>query len=144
MPLDEEQIRIDISAPRRRELVARLCLALNEALTPRDHWQRGCEIRHWQVAVARFDALPAEIIEAVLEEWSESRGRLEEVEFSGYLDTAEGHRAWGFLAVRAGERGEPERFYLEQVALDEANDGFALTATIRRRAMPDEPASANG
>lgn len=140
----DEQIRIDIFVPRRRELVARLCLALNEALAPADDWASGSEIRHWQVAVVDFGDLPAGIIEAVLEEWSESGGRLDEIEFSGYLDTEDGHRAWGFLAVRGEEPRERERPKLEQARVEETEDGLALTATISRHALPDEQANAHG
>lgn len=140
----DEQIRIDISVPRRRELVARLCLALNEALAPADDWTSGSEIRHWQVAVADFGDLPAGIIEAVLEEWSESGGRLDEIEFSGYLDTEDGHRAWGFLAMGAGERGEHGHPYLEQISVAETEDGYTLMATMGRRALPDEHSDAHG
>ncbi|CAN5638796.1 hypothetical protein BH23CHL3_BH23CHL3_02650 [soil metagenome] len=139
----DEQIRIDISASRRRELVARLCLALNEELTAADDWASGCEIRHWQVAVADFLDLPAGIIEAVLEEWSESGDRLDEIEFSGYLDTGDGHRAWGFLAVRGGEAHAREYPRLERATTEETEDGLALTVTIIRRALPDDRATAH-
>lgn len=139
----DERIQIDIFARQRRELVAMLCLTLSDALSHQDHWEEGCELRHWQVTVPEFESLPASIIDTIFDEWQESNERLDEVEFSGYLDTDEGHRAWGFLALRSDQvrvQGRPE---LERLELREIDDGYALKATLRR-VFPEETPKVHG
>ncbi len=138
----DERIEMEIAASSRRELVAKLCLALNDAFSHRDQWEEGCEIHHWQVTASDFNALPAQIIHTVFNEWSDADERLDEVEFSGYLDTEDGHRAWGFLALRGGQVRVQGRPHLERLHVEEADDRYALTATLRRTS-PQERLTTN-
>lgn len=128
----DQRVEIDISAARPRELVTTLCAALNHGLSRHDHWEAGCALYPWQASVQAFDLLPAAIINVVFDEWSDATERLDEIELSGYLDTGEGHRAWGFLAYRTGEPRIEDRPVLEALQLEEADGAYHLTATILR------------
>lgn len=130
-PIDE-RVDIDITAPRRRELLVLLCAALNDSFSHQGRWEAGCELRHWQATVPTFERLPRTIIDTVLDEWSESGARLDEVELSGYLDTEDGHRAWGFLALRVGQPRGEVRPKVEQVQMSGDEGRYEVRASIRR------------
>lgn len=132
----DEQVELRMSAPRRRELVAMLCQALNEKFCHRDGWERGRELRHWQVTADRFEDMPGKVIEAVFNEWADSEQRLDEIEFSGYLDTDDGHRAWGFVAVCVTGSNGVAPPILQGVELQERDGGYELRASIRRNTQP--------
>lgn len=143
MHSNDERVEIDLTAPGRRELLAMLCAALNDTLSFPGAWESGCELHHWQATSPDFALLPELIIDAVLEAWSESRGRLDEVELSGYMDTDEGHRAWGFLALRPGQPQLEERPEVATIRVSETEGGFAVSASIRRSVVKGQ-SSAEG
>lgn len=128
----DQKVEINISASRRRELVALLCVALDDALSRHDNWETGCELCHWQATVPAFELLPATIIETIFNEWSDSGERMDEIEFSGYLETDDGPRAWGFLALRKDQPRLEERPLLENLQLFEQDGLYQLKATIQR------------
>jgi hypothetical protein len=124
-------IRIAIESPDRRSLLARLCDELGRALAPDGQWERDDAVVPWHASAGTFEDLPGRMIAAVLDEWAETGARLAGVEFSGYLETDHGPRAWGSLIVREVTAGEapPE---IDSLATERIEGGYRLQARLRR------------
>lgn len=133
MTSDASEIRIAIDMPDRRGLLARLCAELARALAPDERWERGDAVVPWHASAPSFEALPERVVAAVLAEWEETDACLAGVEFSGYLETDRGPRAWGCLAVHEG-RPRALRPEVHSCAVEQAESGYRLDARLRHPA----------
>lgn len=130
MPGNTIDISVASERPERRDLLARFCTELGRALAGNEVWDGGGSVVPWHVSASEFDALPARLAETIFAEWDESGGQLAGIEFSGYLETDQGPRAWGSLMVRDDlPRGRiPE---LLSCTVGRAGDGYRLNARLR-------------
>lgn len=134
MTSDVSDIRIAIDMPDRRGLLARLCAELGETLAPDERWERGDAVVPWHATAPTFAELPARVVAAVLDEWEDVGDRLSGLEFSGYLDTDHGPRAWGCLHVHEG-RPRLSRPEIESLTVEEIEGGYRLEARLRAETM---------
>lgn len=130
MPSDVSDIRIAIDMPDRRSLLARLCAELGETLAPAERWERDDAVVPWHATAPTFAELPARLVAAVLDEWEEIGACLSGLEFSGYLETDHGPRAWGCLHVHEG-RPRSSRPEVESLTVEEIEGGYRLEARLR-------------
>lgn len=132
--MPSETVDIRIAMPDRRVLLARLCEEIGLALARGQRWERDDALVPWHASAATFEALPARVVEAILDEWAETGDRLGGIEFSGYLETDLGPRAWGCLTVHEGQPRElaPE---LEACTVELDGGGYRLEARLRLRIM---------
>ena len=122
---------ITFTAPGRHELIGALCDTLCEVLEPDAVPDQAGTLVPWQVTAPTFEALPGRLIDAVFGELAAAGGQLASVEFSGYLETDEGPRAWGFIGLAEGpvptrgvDHDEPTVVPLES--------GYRITWRLRR------------
>ena len=134
MPSETVDIRIATGVPDRRVLLARLCDELGLALARGQGWEGDDSLVPWHASAATFEALPARMVEAILDELAETGDCLGGIEFSGYLETDHGPRAWGCLTVHEGRPRElaPE---LEACTVGPDGSGYRLEARLRLGAM---------
>jgi hypothetical protein len=130
MSIDTVEIHISVDTPDRRVLLARLCAELDHALARDERWERDDAVVPWHAAAPRFADLPARVVAAVLDEWEEVDACLAAVEFSGYLETEQGPRAWGCLTVHEG-RPRTARPALDTLSVEEGAAGCRLEARLR-------------
>lgn len=130
MPNDTVDIRIVTASPDHRAVMARFCDELGRALAGDQRWERDDAVVPWHASASSFEALPEQVVEAILGEWAEIGDRLGGIEFSGFLETDHGPRAWGCLAVREGHPRErsPE---LEMCTVAPDSDGYRIEARLR-------------
>jgi hypothetical protein len=134
MTSDVSDIRIAIDMPDRRGLLARLCAELAHTLAPDERWERGDAVVPWHATAPTFAALPERVIAAVLDEWEDVGDRLSGLEFSGYLETDHGPRAWGCIHIHEG-RPRASRPEVESLEVEEIEGGYRLEARLRAVAM---------
>ncbi len=116
----------------RRALLARLCGELGRALGGDGGWERDDALVPWHASAATFEELPARVMDAILDEWAETGDRLGGIEFSGYIETDHGPRAWGSVTIHEGRPRVlvPE---VEGCTVEPAGDGFRVEARLRLR-----------
>lgn len=141
MTRTESDITHSFMARDRRTLIATLCAALNDALAHNRAWERGSSLLPWQATAEAFESLPSRIMETVLDELNEPGARLQEIEFSGYLETDRGPRAWGFLAIRDGEQPGEGRVEVQDFRVAEHEAGYRCDYRLRR--VPGERGAAD-
>ncbi len=126
---DTIDIHIHVATDR-RELLARFCDELARAMAGGQRWEGGGFVVPWHVSAGDFEALPAGVVAAIVEAWDEAGGQLAGIEFSGYLETDHGPRAWGSLMTRDAAPGKrpPE---LEACTVERAGDGYRIDARLR-------------
>lgn len=132
MPTNNLETTISITSNSRRALIADLCAELNAALTTDHPWERGSTLYPWQATATSFEELPARVLEAVLEEWGERDRQHGEIECSGYMETDEGSRAWGFLAVHENMPSRERRPIVDHVSVTVSAETCRFEARIRR------------
>jgi hypothetical protein len=123
---------IEFESPDRRSLIVTLCRELNAVLTTEQPWEQGCVLHHWEASVPSFEALPKNVIDVALDAWESAGSRLDEIECSGYLETDDGARAWGFVAVRPNEAPVQRSPDVSSVELSQADRGYRLRVQITR------------
>lgn len=137
MPSDLMEIHVATDRPDRRALLARFCEELASALTGDRQWMGDGFVVPWHASANEFDSLPERVVAAILEEWDDAGGRLAGIEFSGYLDTDHGPRAWGSLL--AGEGGSRERSpELVSCTVERAGEGYRIDARLRPGSGADD------
>lgn len=116
----------------RRALLARFCGELGRALAGDERWERDDTLVPWHATAATFEDLPARVLDAILDEWAETGDRLGGIEFSGYIETDHGPRAWGSVMVHGGRPRElvPD---VEACTVEQVADGFRVEARLRLR-----------
>ena len=134
MASETVDIRIAIETPDRRNLVGRLCAELHRALARDERWERGDAVVPWHASAPTFAKLPARVVGAILDEWEDADDLLSGLEFSGYLETDHGPRAWGCLHVHEGRRREswPE---VESLTIEDVDGGYRLEARLFLRSL---------
>jgi hypothetical protein len=125
MASDITDIRIAVDMPDRRSLVARLCAELGHALAGNERWEREDIVVPWHASAPTFDELPARVVATLLDEWDEADARLAGIEFSGYLETDHGPRAWGSLVLH---EGRPRGFHpeVDTLTIERIETGYRL------------------
>jgi hypothetical protein len=123
-------ILIAIDMPDRRGVVARLCAELSAELARDQEWEREDMVVPWHATAPAFEALPERVVTSILDEWEEADACLAGIEFSGYLETDRGPRAWGCLMVHEGQprAGRPE---VIAITVTESDAGYRLEARLR-------------
>ena len=134
MPSEYAEIRIATDRPDRRALLARFSEELGHALARGQTWERDDAVVPWHASASSFEELPRRMTEVILGEWADTGGCLGGIEFSGYLETDHGPRAWGCLSVHEDRPRElaPE---LETCTVTPGGSGYRLEARLRLRAM---------
>lgn len=133
MTSDDLEQTIEIEALDRRSLVVMLCHELNRVLTTEQAWEQGCVLHHWEATASSFETLPADVIEVALEAWENADSRLDQIECSGYLETDEGVRAWGFVAVRPHQTRIQHRPNIDNIDLQRTENGYRFRARVTRQ-----------
>lgn len=121
---------ITFTASGRHELIGALCDTLCEVLAPGATPDEAGTLVPWQATAATFEALPGRMIDAVLDELVAAGGSLASVEFSGYLETDEGPRAWGFIGL-AGGSGSTRGMEHDQPTVIPLESGYRITWRLR-------------
>lgn len=129
MTRDTVEIRFATTIADRRALLARLCDELSRALAHDERWERDDAVVPWHASAPTFEALPTRVVASILDEWAELGDRLAGIEFSGYLETDHGPRAWGSLVVHEGRPREREP-RLASCTVEPAEGGYRLEARL--------------
>lgn len=99
MATHDTETTLSFTSNSRRSLITTLCAKLNAALAASGQWEREPTLYPWQATSDSFERLPKRVVDVVMEGWHEANHQLDEIECSGYMETDEGSRAWGFIAV---------------------------------------------
>lgn len=126
---------ISISAPDRRGLIERLCVSLNDVLASGGGAEFGGTLLPWQATTAAFADLPREIVATVYGAVDDEDARLGVLELGGYLETDQGSRAWGTVALRDGEPGADTWVDVDSIGVEESETGLRLELTVRSSAL---------
>ena len=121
---------IAIEAPDRRALIERFCLALGDALAAGEDTAAGTLVP-WQVSAATFEDLPAEILATVTAILEEEGQALASIEPGGYLETDDGSRAWGTVALRDGDADPGKATEVIDLRFGTTADGLTLEVILR-------------
>lgn len=122
---------ITFVASDRRALVAHLCAGLRQALAPDQPWEGAEVVVPWHATAPTFEELPERVVRDVLDEWGEAGADLLSIEFSGYLETDDGPRAWGYLVLRETAAPAPCPA-IEGVTVVPTEAGYRCEAHVRR------------
>jgi hypothetical protein len=120
---------ISFVATDRRAVVAHLCAGLRQALASDQPWAREEVVVPWHATAPTFTELPGRVVRELLAAWDEAEAHLLSIEFSGYLETDQGPRAWGFLVLHEGETPPPCP-RIDEVSVVETEAGYRCEVTI--------------
>lgn len=121
---------ISFSAPDRRELIEGLCIALDDALAVHDGVEEGGELIPWQATAESISDLARDIVRLVLDTLDDEGAQLGSLELGGFLETDQGPRAWGTVALRHGEERESARIDIESISVKESDTGWRFEARV--------------
>ena len=142
MATPDTEMTLSFTSNSRRSLILTLCAELNATLTANQHWERDATLHPWQATSDSFDGLPERVVDAVMDGWHETNRQLDEIECSGYMETDEGSRAWGFLAVH--QSSPPIETYPIVDRVSVAVSGDIYQCEVRMRRAPVQMNDNNG